>query len=94
MGLADRLGDISPRALDDWVNGERDTPACIELSELAAGVKVAELRELAASLIHRRVRRYSAAEWVESKERKRVRRWLAEAVELRDGGYLRLLRGG
>ena len=50
MGLADRLGDISPRALDDWVNGERDTPACIELSELAAGVKVAELRELAASL--------------------------------------------
>ena len=51
-------------------------------------------RELAASLIHRRVRRYSAAEWVESKERKRVRRWLAEAVELRDGGYLRLLRGG
>lgn len=51
-------------------------------------------RELAASLIHRKVRRYSAAEWVESKERKRIRRWLAEAVELRDGGYLRLLRGG
>ena len=51
-------------------------------------------RELAASLIHRRVRGFSAAEWVESKERKRIRRWLAEAVELRDGGYIRLLRGG
>lgn len=51
-------------------------------------------RELAASLIHRRVRRYNAAEWVESPERKRIRRWLAEAIELRDGGYLRLLRGG
>lgn len=51
-------------------------------------------RELAASLIHRKVRRYTNAEWIESKERKRIRRWLAEAVELRDGGYLRLLRGG
>lgn len=51
-------------------------------------------RELAASLIHRRVSRYNTAEWVESAERKRIRRWLAEAVELRDGGYLRLLRGG
>ena len=51
-------------------------------------------RELAASLIHRRVRRYNAAEWVESAERKRIKRWLKEAIELRDGGYLRLLRGG
>jgi hypothetical protein len=51
-------------------------------------------RELAASLIHRKVRRYSNAEWIESPERKRIRRWIAEAVELRDGGYLRLLRGG
>lgn len=51
-------------------------------------------RELAASLIHRRVRRYNTADWIESPERKRVRRWLKEAVELRDGGYLRLLRGG
>jgi len=51
-------------------------------------------RELAASLIHQKVRRYSAADWIESKERKRVRRWIAEAVDLRDGGYVRLLRGG
>lgn len=54
----------------------------------------ASQRELAASLIHRKVRRYTNAEWIESKERKRIRRWLKEAVELRDGGYLRLLRGG
>ena len=27
-------------------------------------------------------------------ERKRIKRWLKEAIELRDGGYLRLLRGG
>lgn len=50
-------------------------------------------RELAASLIHRRVRRYTNAEWIESKERKRIRRWIAEAMEIRDGGYVRLLRG-
>lgn len=50
-------------------------------------------RELAAALIHRKVHRYSNAEWIESKERKRIRRWLKEAIELRDGGYLRLLRG-
>ena len=61
------------------------------LDGLQAG---ATQRELAASLIHQKVRRYSAADWVESRERKRVRRWIAEAVELRDGGYVRLLRGG
>jgi len=61
------------------------------LDGLRAG---ASQRELATSLIHPKVRRYNAAEWVESKERKRIRRWLVEAVELRDGGYLRLLRGG
>lgn len=54
----------------------------------------ASQRELAASLIHRKVRRYTNAEWIESKERKRIRRWLKEATDLRDGGYLRLLRGG
>ena len=51
-------------------------------------------RELAAALIDAEVRDFNAAEWVESRERKRIGRWLKEAVELRDGGYLRLLRGG
>jgi len=50
MALAAKLQEIAKTALDDWVNGERDTPACTELFELAAGVKVAELRELADSL--------------------------------------------
>ncbi len=51
-------------------------------------------RELAAALIDDDVRGYSAAEWADSRERKRINRWIAEAVELRDGGYIRLLRGG
>jgi hypothetical protein len=61
------------------------------LDGLRAG---ASQRELAASLIHRKVRRYDPAEWTDSAERKCIRRWLKEAVELRDGGYIRLLRGG
>ncbi|MCZ4107012.1 DUF2285 domain-containing protein [Brevundimonas diminuta] len=51
-------------------------------------------RELAAVLIDRDVRHFSAAEWTDCRERKRIGRWLAEAIELRDGGYIRLLRGG
>jgi len=51
-------------------------------------------KELAAVLIDRDVQHFNAAEWSESRERKRIGRWLAEAIELRDGGYIRLLRGG
>lgn len=51
-------------------------------------------RELAATLIDPDVRGFSSAEWADSRERKRISRWLAEAIELRDRGYLRLLRGG
>ena len=54
----------------------------------------ASRRELAAALIDGDVRHYNAAEWTESRERKRIGRWIAEAVELRDGGYMRLLHGG
>ena len=54
----------------------------------------ASRRELAATLIDGEVRDFNAAEWVESRERKRISRWVKEAVELRDGGYIRLLRGG
>lgn len=54
----------------------------------------ASRREIAATLIDTDVRDYNAAEWADSRERKRISRWLAEAVELRDGGYIRLLRGG
>src|SRR5690606_27249964 len=51
-------------------------------------------RELAAVLIDGNVSDYNAAEWADSRERKRIGRWIKEAVELRDGGYIRLLRGG
>jgi len=54
----------------------------------------ASQRELAASLIHPKVRHYTPTEWTDSAERKCIRRWIKEAVELRDGGYIRLLRGG
>lgn len=53
----------------------------------------ASRRQLAAALIGE-IGDYSAAEWADSRERKRINRWIAEAVELRDGGYIRLLRGG
>lgn len=53
----------------------------------------ASRRELATALIGE-IGDYSAAEWADSRERKRINRWIAEAVELRDGGYIRLLRGG
>ena len=36
----------SPSALDEWVSGERDSPACVELLELAAAVSPAGLRAL------------------------------------------------
>ncbi|CAH0351816.1 MULTISPECIES: DUF2285 domain-containing protein [unclassified Sphingobium] len=61
------------------------------LDGLQAG---ATRKELAAALIDGDVCAYNAADWTESRERKRISRWIAEAVELRDGGYIRLLRGG
>jgi hypothetical protein len=54
----------------------------------------ASQRELAAVLIDNKVRTYSAADWTDSNERKRIRRWSAEALELMQRGYLRLLGGG
>jgi len=53
----------------------------------------ASQRELAAVLIDAAVRDYGAAEWSESRQRKRIRRWCAEADELVQGGYVRLLHG-
>ena len=49
----------------------------------------ASRREIAAVLIDGD----NAADWVESRERKRIARWIAEAITLRDGGYIRLLQG-
>jgi len=37
---------VSPSALDEWVSGERDSPACVDLLELATAVSPAGLRAL------------------------------------------------
>ncbi len=77
----------------------RPPPSCCRhhrmlLRTLDGRAAGASRRELAAILIDVAVRGFNAAEWVECRERKRIGRWLAEATELRDGGYIRLLRGG
>jgi hypothetical protein len=54
----------------------------------------ASARELAVVLISQAVADYSAAEWVDCRERKQIGRWMRTAFELVDHGYLRLLRGG
>ena len=51
------------------------------------------LREMAAVLIDPDIRTLSAAAWVDSAERKRLRRWLAEVNRLVDGQYRNLLGG-
>lgn len=54
----------------------------------------ARAKELAAVLIDPDVLGYNAAEWADCRQRKRINRWIVEASELMNGGYLRLLRGG
>ena len=49
--------------------------------------------EVGDGLVAHGVRRYSAAEWDASSERKRIARWQCQAVAMRDGGYRRLLNG-
>ena len=44
------MEEASPTALEDWVNGERDSPACMELIELSEGVSPAALRALTLEL--------------------------------------------
>ncbi|MBB3862539.1 hypothetical protein GGQ88_003840 [Novosphingobium hassiacum] len=68
---------------------------------LAALLKVHDMRHVGISprriaerLISPALTSLSAAEWTESKERKRIRRWSAEASRLVAGGYRNLLHGG
>ena len=58
------------------------------LDALEAG---ASLREIAAALIQREVSHYSASEWDASSERRRIGRWRARALAMRDGGFRTLL---
>lgn len=50
-------------------------------------------RELAERLIDPGLRSLSAAAWTDAGERKRIRRWIAEAERLVAGGYRDLLQG-
>jgi hypothetical protein len=52
----------------------------------------ASARELAAVLIDARVASYGAALWSDSRQRRQIGRWLNDARELIEGGYLGLLR--
>jgi len=88
-----RLGQVSklpislaPGASEHW----RLVQWLRLLDALSAG---ASARELAIELIARDVRRYSAAEWDTSSERKRIARWQRQALAMRDGGYRSLLSG-
>lgn len=63
------------------------------LRALDARLSGAKSRDAAAVLIGDHVREFNAAEWCDSSERRRLSRWNVAAVELMNGGYLRLLRG-
>ncbi|MBA4757589.1 MAG: DUF2285 domain-containing protein [Sphingosinicella sp.] len=51
------------------------------------------LRDMAAVLVDPSCARITSGDWVDSAERKRLRRWLAEAMRLVEGGYRTLLGG-
>jgi hypothetical protein len=51
------------------------------------------LRDMAAVLVDPACARITSGDWVDSAERKRLRRWLAEAARLVEGGYRTLLGG-
>jgi hypothetical protein len=48
---------------------------------------------MAAVLVDPSCARITSGDWVDSAERKRLRRWLAEAMRLVEGGYRTLLGG-
>lgn len=61
---------------------------------LDAAASGASPRELAARLIAGEARHLSAAEWDISNARRRIGRWQAQAMAMRDGGYRALLKAG
>ncbi|CCW16705.1 hypothetical protein EBBID32_10430 [Sphingobium indicum BiD32] len=93
--LLTRLGgetrEPSPEALWDTLTRRSHLHILLRLLDgTRAGIP---LRELAAHLVDPDIRAMSAAAWVDSAERKRLRRWLAEAMRLVDGQYRNLLGG-
>lgn len=63
------------------------------LRALDARLAGAKPREMAAIMIGEHVRDFNAAEWCDSRERRRISRWNAAATRLMTGGYLQLLCG-
>ncbi|WP_298193116.1 DUF2285 domain-containing protein [Novosphingobium sp.] len=93
--LVARLGgetrEPSPEAL--WDNMTRRSHLRILLSLFDGTRAGIPLRELAAHLVDPTIGSMSAADWVDSADRKRLRRWLGEARRLVEGGYRTLLGG-
>ena len=67
-----------------------DISACFDCS---TGVPLVRAKLLASVLIDHAVVEFSAADWADSRERKQISRWTAEAKRLRDGGYTGLIAG-
>lgn len=89
--LGGEMPGPSPEGM--WDNRVRRSHLHI-LLRLVDGARMGiPLREMAAALIDPDIRTLSAAAWVDSAERKRLRRWLAEAMRLVDGQYRNLLGG-
>ena len=61
------------------------------LRALDARLAGAKPREMAAIMIGDHIRGFNAAEWCDSRERRKISRWSAAATKLMTGGYLRLL---
>lgn len=61
------------------------------LRSLDARLAGAKPREMAAIMIGEHVSDFNAAEWCDSRERRKISRWCDAATKLMTGGYLRLL---
>lgn len=89
--LGGEIREPSPEALWDTLTRRSHLHILLRLFDgTRAGIP---LRELAAHLVDPDIRAISAADWVDSADRKRLRRWLAEATRLVEGGYRGLLGG-
>jgi hypothetical protein len=81
----------SPEALWDTLRKRSHLHLLLRLFDGAgAGIP---LREMAAVLVDPACAAISSGDWVDSADRKRLRRWLADAKRLVEGGYRTLLGG-
>ena len=89
--LCGRVRDPSPEASRLTTFRRRRLATLLRVHDMrSAG---ATSRRIAERLIDDHLQTLSAAEWTERRERKRIRRWIAEAARLTGGGYRDLLHG-